>query len=407
MWVRLRTGIISADPDEASFQQLESAVLDPENALEIKRQDTVDEKAIELMALPENIKVEMKKTFPCATCDGSGKLWVAVRNTYGFAAGYMAKVESEKNQRKRQLKKMNAAKKLLNADAEKNIKKKNKEEITEEHRRQEDPGNTNNSFKGPSFFANDPMVGATKDKDDEDDEDDEGDEGNQDNDDDETTLAPKSMFDCWSCCGSGSSRGSLDSVMDYSIVNNNETKSGGETKGSGEINSGGSSKKAKKDPNPHVEAAMEFMKTNPTASKRTLDKECRKYLAKTFKLSMGKTYAIVKKAKVLIESEFKLEEEKEPVTCLICYSNPPKYGISTSCSHFFCVDCIQGHLKQIQASGSFPGYCPICESSAPLTSGGQSKSEYGRIDGRGKILLLIACLIVKKKYYCLKSTRYR
>ena len=32
--------------------------------------------------------------------------------------------------------------------------------------------------------------------------------------------------------------------------------------------------------------------------------------SKTFKLSMGKTYAIVKKAKVLIESEFKLEEEK-------------------------------------------------------------------------------------------------
>ena len=41
-------------------------------------------------------------------------------------------------------------------------------------------------------------------------------------------------------------------------------------------------------------------------------------------------------------------EEEE--CCLICWGNLPKFGISTECSHFFCEECIKGHLNQVLES---------------------------------------------------------
>ena len=61
----------------------------------------------------------------------------------------------------------------------------------------------------------------------------------------------------------------------------------------------------------------------------------------------------------------KEEEEEDDEVCEICWCDPPKFGISTSCTHFFCTECIQGHLKQVLNSGEFPGYCPMCQASAP------------------------------------------
>ena len=71
------------------------------------------------------------------------------------------------------------------------------------------------------------------------------------------------------------------------------------------------------------------------------------------------------------------EEDAEGDLCLICWCEPQKYGISTECTHFFCEDCIAGHLNQVQQSGEFPGYCPVCKAAAP--SGGPPA--YGRITG--------------------------
>ena len=34
-------------------------------------------------------------------------------------------------------------------------------------------------------------------------------------------------------------------------------------------------------------------------------------------------------------------------------------------SHFFCEECISGHLKQCLDSGDFPAYCPLCKAAAP------------------------------------------
>ena len=64
--------------------------------------------------------------------------------------------------------------------------------------------------------------------------------------------------------------------------------------------------------------------------------------------------------------------------CLICWALPQKYGISTECTHFFCEECIQYHLKTVMNSGKFPGYCPVCEASAPKGE----VPRYGKISGK-------------------------
>jgi len=55
-------------------------------------------------------------------------------------------------------------------------------------------------------------------------------------------------------------------------------------------------------------------------------------------------------------AEFVEEEE----LCGICYSDPPKWGISPQCDHFFCADCVGGTLNAICETNQFPAFCPIC-----------------------------------------------
>ena len=45
---------------------------------------------------------------------------------------------------------------------------------------------------------------------------------------------------------------------------------------------------------------------------------------------------------------------------------------------FFCQECIQYHLKTVMNSGKFPGYCPVCEASAPKGE----VPRYGKIIGK-------------------------
>ena len=79
------------------------------------------------------------------------------------------------------------------------------------------------------------------------------------------------------------------------------------------------------------------------------------------------------KEALVVESNPESEED-----CLICWSAPQKYGISTECTHFFCEVCIKMHLQQVMNSGKFPGYCPLCEASAPK---GEAP-RYGKISGK-------------------------
>jgi hypothetical protein len=71
------------------------------------------------------------------------------------------------------------------------------------------------------------------------------------------------------------------------------------------------------------------------------------------------------------------KQEEEIELCLICWCDPAEFGISTSCTHLFCRECITGHLTQIQKSGEFPGFCPCCQASAPPGE----EPRYGRITG--------------------------
>jgi hypothetical protein len=87
--------------------------------------------------------------------------------------------------------------------------------------------------------------------------------------------------------------------------------------------------------------------------------------------------------KIVGEDDDEDDDDDDENVCLICWSEPIKFGLSTSCSHCFCEDCIRGHLKNIQMTGSFPGYCPLCESSAP----DGEVPRYGRIDGKAMTFL--------------------
>lgn len=78
--------------------------------------------------------------------------------------------------------------------------------------------------------------------------------------------------------------------------------------------------------------------------------------------------------------------------CLICWHNPQKFGVSTSCAHLFCEDCIRGHLNSILSSGNFPGYCPLCQSAAPENE----QPRYGRIDGKALTFLETKGVIEKE-----------
>ena len=81
--------------------------------------------------------------------------------------------------------------------------------------------------------------------------------------------------------------------------------------------------------------------------------------------------------------------------CLICWCDPPRFGISTTCTHVFCEECIKGHLKQIQSSGEFPGYCPVCQAAAP----DGELPRYGRISGPAMTFLQRKGLFDKEFQY--------
>ena len=92
-------------------------------------------------------------------------------------------------------------------------------------------------------------------------------------------------------------------------------------------------------------------------------------------LCMG-TGAVSKlKDAIVVENDV---DDSEVDDCLICWSYPQKYGISTECTHFFCEVCIKGHLQNVMNTGKFPGYCPVCQVSAPKGE----EPRYGKISGK-------------------------
>ena len=48
------------------------------------------------------------------------------------------------------------------------------------------------------------------------------------------------------------------------------------------------------------------------------------------------------------------------VMCPVCCCEPAKYGLSTSCSHFFCSGCCAQSLEAVLNAGQFPPMCPSC-----------------------------------------------
>lgn len=69
-------------------------------------------------------------------------------------------------------------------------------------------------------------------------------------------------------------------------------------------------------------------------------------------------------------------DEGDLPDCLVCYADVASYGISTSCEHRFCLECIRMSLEAIMDVGQFPAFCPMCRAE----SMGRDM-ENGRIDG--------------------------
>ena len=69
---------------------------------------------------------------------------------------------------------------------------------------------------------------------------------------------------------------------------------------------------------------------------------------------------------------------QEDDLCPICWSNPPEFGMATTCTHLFCKECILMHLKSSKQSGEFPAFCPMCKDACPSNE----VPRYGRITGK-------------------------
>lgn len=69
-------------------------------------------------------------------------------------------------------------------------------------------------------------------------------------------------------------------------------------------------------------------------------------------------------------------DEGDAPDCLVCYADVAAYGISTTCDHVFCLECIKMSLEAIMDVGQFPAFCPMCRAE----SMGRDL-EAGRIDG--------------------------
>jgi hypothetical protein len=390
VWVRMRDGILATtDPNDPSFlignngqtvkeipisgsfdvshfmekNLLNNTQTEPiGSTLQIVKQQSYDEHAIEMMVRPKDFVKELQthelneiqrkynvetKDIPCFHCEGTGHRWVAIKNVYGDAAGKEAKSSYDSRQNRISDESNDSG------NSENNVTFKNMMKLTkitsatlapaplaatappvrdnasffQDHGVEVLPSASDASAKTQtitgkylivpigSITSNDTlnqnMMRAASTSIEED-----------DNDNYDYDKAHPGLDQCWVCCGTGKAEGAvLQNVMDCSkLPNYNNSISNAETKNS-----------------------------------ETKNNEMNKSIS--------------------------LEEDTE--LCAICWCDPPKYGISTSCTHFFCVECIQGHLKQILMSGDFPGFCPMCQASAP----NGEEPVYGRIDGKAMTFL--------------------
>ena len=305
----------------------------PSDGLDIVRQASIDEVAIEMMVRPKDLAKELQNhelheiereyevdtaDIPCFHCEGTGLRHVAVKNVYGKKAGAEAKSNWESRQHQMRgnqvlisrnqvapLAMLASVPGVLSAspvrddasffqDVQVPVAK--AEEIT--GTRSAINGNVPVGSKTSNDTLNRNMLRVASTSTEED-------------------KTHPSLDRCWVCRGTGKAANAmLQSVMDRAKLNPNR----------------------------------------------------------------GETKAVASNEEVDVRADT-VEEDDE--LCAICWCDPPKYGISTSCTHFFCVECIQGHLKQVQQSGEFPGFCPMCQASAPK----DEDPVYGRIDGKAMTFL--------------------
>ena len=201
---------------------------------------------------------------------------------------------------------------------------------------------------------------------------------------------PTRRTKCWECYGTGTSNGNKASIMEKSKLDSMiaQEATAGETKEAkvememvSQIKPWPESQDLpdiKADPLEHAIALLRQGEKTPGQIRTLLKRN---------KIKLKEAVSILRSAqKKCPMIQVKVEQKIEENLCLICHTNPSEFGISTSCCHFFCVECIQGTLKAIRNSEKdFSGYCPICENSVP--TGHQGTPSSGRITGEALTFL--------------------
>ena len=202
---------------------------------------------------------------------------------------------------------------------------------------------------------------------------------------------PTRRTKCWECYGTGTSNGNKASIMEKSkldsMIAQEATATTGETKEAKVETEMVSQVKPwpegqdlpdiKEDPLEHAIALLRQGKTPGQIRTLLIRNKIKTREALSMLRSAHKKCPMI---------QVKVEQKIEENLCLICHTNPSEFGISTSCCHFFCVECIKGTLKLIRNSEKdFSGYCPICENSVP--TGHQGTPSSGRITGEALTFL--------------------
>ena len=75
------------------------------------------------------------------------------------------------------------------------------------------------------------------------------------------------------------------------------------------------------------------------------------------------------------------EKTTELDDCLICWTNKARYGLSTTCAHFFCAQCAKESLENMMQEGKFldrKAFCPLCQ----MEAGAGKTPPVGEITGK-------------------------
>lgn len=100
------------------------------------------------------------------------------------------------------------------------------------------------------------------------------------------------------------------------------------------------------------------------------------------------------------------DDNDDMYDCQICYDSS-MFGLSTTCQHFYCVECIRRSLDSMMDAGEFPAYCPACKAEAATGQNGALEARQGRIETRALSFLVHKRVLTREQYFRFKKMQAR